>query len=687
MRMLLSIVLALLAPHSQLAALPGPTGLLEQDPPRPPWKLELREVLEPDHPGYRLAWVVLHGGVELRFGPALELHPSRAHLASDGYGLPALGVGFGPLDTERLREWTAARIGARVGAFVEGDLRVTPFLGSELSESIVLTGFEREEVLALVGDVPEARPYDAILRVVDGRTGSPIEGAAVEPPFAGDVRALGASRFEVRVEHPESLYPLEVSAPGFHPSRALLSRGRDRQLDELVVELLPPARLEGRVLDAAGKPVSGLRLYSSSSQTSAVAPPWAAEFDPSWHDRESVTDGLGQFALADLPAGGHALSIAGSEAGVGHPASTWLGVLTKHLFLAPGVTTHVLLRLPPRRPLSGQVVDEAGRPVANLTVALQPRPPGPGRPTLVAQAQILELMGAPLTATDEHGAFRFESVPEGAYHLGTLPGGEAGAVAQPIEVDASSASRAHRLVAGRRYIDGRVEGIAGGTLILRAQPAGDPDDLAFWQELPVGPFRFGPLAPGRYQLDLIDSFSYGLPRDAQVFEAGQSGVVLRVPERAQLSIVPRLGGARHRARSWVQHFGADRVTTYAELSADPLETWPHEQTLVVRSLDGYIGAARVTPRAGERHEVEVVLERGAVLRVKVASEAQALRLEVARADMTYAALLPEPGVQQVLLVPAGALTLRLVHPGTDETLFTVYLELGVGGDETIELQL
>jgi protocatechuate 3,4-dioxygenase beta subunit len=158
------------------------------------------------------------------------------------------------------------------------------------------------------------------------------------------------------------------------------------------------ARLQGRVIDRAGKPVTGAEIHVVESVDHL-------EQENTWIEREApdaIAGADGSFLLEDLPqatplhllvrASGH---LPAGVRGVRLPAATPL-----------------LIRLEPAAALRGQVVDEKGAPVAGARVVLTWQPTAPENPE--------RQTGVPIERSDiagRDGRFEIRDAPAGRVRL------------------------------------------------------------------------------------------------------------------------------------------------------------------------------------------------------------------------------------------------------------------------------
>ncbi|HTF91025.1 MAG TPA: hypothetical protein VK843_21600 [Planctomycetota bacterium] len=194
----------------------------------------------------------------------------------------------------------------------------------------------------------------AIGRLIDGTSGLPVAGAALELWTEGDA---SAPQVEARdTSRSDGSFRLEggrgdkvlIRAAGYRSNLIPVS-------DCGEILLLPAAKHLGlRVTDLDGKPIAGAR--AESRQTCAHAPPAFV----------SVSSESGAFDFLMFPPLDDNPEIVVTAHGYG---AVFLG--DPDLLLAPN---GLELRLPRRRPIRFQVVDEQGKPIADRGVSLGGEP-------------------------------------------------------------------------------------------------------------------------------------------------------------------------------------------------------------------------------------------------------------------------------------------------------------------------
>ena len=195
--------------------------------------------------------------------------------------------------------------------------------------------------------------------------------------------------------------------------------------------LLAPARLDAQ--DAAAS-LSGVvvRADAPAAPIRRVYVTVAALDSPS---RLSViTDDLGRFVFARLPAGRYTLSASKPAFLTATLGSTGIGRPGTPLVLEPGARVdNVRLALTRGAVVAGTVRDTTGAPAANVDVLVAAAATSAG----IGQAMPRELLDSvdPLqvrtTLTDDRGGYRVYGLPPGDYFVAALPGSGGGSLLEP----------------------------------------------------------------------------------------------------------------------------------------------------------------------------------------------------------------------------------------------------------------
>lgn len=336
------------------------------------------------------------------------------------------------------------------------------FLHVELERPAVLTGRVLSSIgepvaRAWVGAKPEAAVDSWILysdrRGVDPTTHTDAEG-----------------RFRLPDVEPGKV-ELSVEARGFQShSRAGLDilPGTETEI-EVVLE--PGATVSGLVLDAEGRPLSGVSVQGAGIK-----------------DR---TDPQGHFRLVGISPGAHRLLAWSDEHG-----------RTDRTVDVPPEGAEVELVFPPGYPLGGRVVGPGDEPVAGALVRLEP-----------ATETTREATSARSALTDLGGGFGFDQVPPGSYRLLARREGLAMGSTAPVVEVASGPVRNLRLeLAPGGVVLGRVLGLDPGEVGNLEVEARGPGPFRHGQVSAAGSYRIEGLSPGDW---LVTAEVRGSGRRAQ----------------------------------------------------------------------------------------------------------------------------------------------------------------------------
>ncbi|HET9371421.1 MAG TPA: carboxypeptidase-like regulatory domain-containing protein [Vicinamibacterales bacterium] len=159
------------------------------------------------------------------------------------------------------------------------------------------------------------------------------------------------------------------------------------------------ATIAGTVVDAARKPLTGVAIHLASTETA--------------DQRSVVTDAGGRFQITGLPAGRFIVSatIAGyvtqeyGAAGPGQPG-------TPIVLAAAQRVADVAFTLDAVGGITGQVLDDAGKPISGITVAA-------GTVTRRGLRNLIKYFGH--TTADDQGRYRIDDVAPGQYVVAAIP--------------------------------------------------------------------------------------------------------------------------------------------------------------------------------------------------------------------------------------------------------------------------
>lgn len=229
-------------------------------------------------------------------------------------------------------------------------------------------------------------------------------------------------------------YDLLVAAAGHAPLRVpgveVPEPPEDGDLGTVYLE--PGAEIAGRVVDANGRPLAGVKVRRYPRDALSGLPPL-----PGPEEHAALTTGDdGRFAIRDLPAGSSSDLMFDAP---GYTQETVSGV-------AAPTERPLLVELAAAATVAGRVVDGFGEGLAGITVQAMPDEAGPrGRRRFDARVAV--------DRTDEDGLFEIENVPPGAVRLSASGGGFRPGEATGLE-----------LSPGERHDGVRIELERGGTL-------------------------------------------------------------------------------------------------------------------------------------------------------------------------------------------------------------------------------
>jgi len=503
-------------------------------------------------------------------------------------------------------------------------------------------------------------------RVIDDESGSPLVEAVVtaEDPDAPLVTtdASGLFRWEMG---PDGFTQLRVDARGHAP--ALLWTRFDHGTPERAweVRLRREASLEVWLVGAQHPETLSLRV----SAPLAEVVDGGEEFGelvaqkPFGPEGALVLDSLVPRATLTVEVHGHAGLVQR---------------LAEPVVLEPGERRRIDLDLRAGTRLVVDVVDQAGRPIADQLLWLTRRPETPVAEREACYFQ-LEDAGSAHAAerTDARGRAAFEAVPAGAWWLG--PAKEEAAEEAPAEervapvatrLEISSSEREHALVlqAERgRYLRGRLVDPAGAP-VARAFVGCEHETIAGFVTGDVdegGRFRLGPVADGVHLVRAIPHGKLVAPAPVRAVAGGAELLITLAPGSTLAGrVVDGASGAPARADVVVSRadgvaaphgsFGDDGAFAFSGLAAG-------RYALVARTSDGRAGLVEgIALGAGEaRSDLRIELAPAArlVVRRNGGPDEVAFRARLGEALVASGAL--ERGVPGTWFVPAGHLVVEL----------------------------
>jgi RNA polymerase sigma-70 factor (ECF subfamily) len=479
--------------------------------------------------------------------------------------------------------------------------------------------------------VPRVRVEER--RVVDADTGRPVPGAWVDLLRTFDwlsvVQEPWRRRFVadaagvVRFSWQEPYYGRFAGAEGYEVSDAW---------DSPIV-LSRAARIEGTVVDPAGRPVEGVLLL--------LAIPGTGPLDPVYVGASPVaawTGADGRFAL-DVSLRHAVHDEPPPDRGVRsvlalHPAHP--AAIADDVPVVPGTTRTLSLRFPRPATLEITVVDGEDRPIAGQRLFVARRIPrgatwgaDHGKPSAAQEGvDTVALQRGHEPTTDAEGHALVEGLPPGLHVVR--------AENTRVEVDVREGARQQvRVVKGLGMgISGRVVDASGDPVAGAQVGVGGPAAVMKTSDA-EGRFRFDDLPPGDYHLGVLVRRPDGVlsarararPGDEVTLRlpAGRARLLVRVegppPGTAEFSLTTESGGFVPPGT------GFERLATS---SVETAEFMPGTGVLVVRAAGYGWTAVRFEAPALETTEVHVRLEPAGSLVVKVPDWAIALEREERR---------------------------------------------------------
>lgn len=354
---------------------------------------------------------------------------------------------------------------------------------------------------------PDGRPVSGATlsgyKLEQGRSGryvihSSFDGAD-ETPMT-DVQGRGA----VRARQGGRLAVM-ASKPPWIDGRAVVDIGRGPPATNVVLRLTAGLRLEGRVLDAAGRPAAGRRIRSSPSPASAVSGD---------DDTGPATDAEGRFRLEGLPAG--PVRVAAFARGDEDDIHRTLAMTTV-VVRRDGPVARVELRLPAVGAVRGTVLRTNGAPASGACVTLIP-------------VGGMDEQRSPMVSADADGKFSVEDVPAGDYRVMWTNKDVAGVdesspLFVPLTVKAGQTAQVvcrveaeHRpLRKGRVLVAGRPS--AGAQVTFLPEPPEDyesnPASRAMYEGLCFKSGRAKTDANGRFEVRLAQPGRYVVTADTE----------------------------------------------------------------------------------------------------------------------------------------------------------------------------
>ncbi|HEY5934605.1 MAG TPA: carboxypeptidase regulatory-like domain-containing protein, partial [Kofleriaceae bacterium] len=418
--------------------------------------------------------------------------------------------------------------GALVAMKLRGDAKpappvakVVPRTGSGSNVAAVPAGSNQPAVDLLPGQgrvIIDRGPGLVAGRVINWSTGDGVEGADIT--FIGDgaattVRTKTGGAFELAPPAPGRFLLSTIAAPGFLPYAPELLHSsvhvdviEGRQVRGITMFLFPALDYHGRVVDAKGAPVAGAKVRLLGTPTNEQA---IDKLETEW-----TADKAGKFVF-------HAADDAVFEASRGKERG-WAR-LDGSVMTTKQMTITIAAAPARDKTISGRVVTEAKKGVANVLVRAEPKePPGPQTTRSTSFA-----------TTNAEGSFTLADLDDKEYVLSTEADGFPPAYAAPVSGGAKDVSIT--LVAGKPIAGTVVNGAGdpvGAYTLLVFRKRGVARDIVLARSIAdaTGKFEIR-VDDGDY--DLQASASGWAPSPFVVAKAGDRAVVMKVSEGATIT--------------------------------------------------------------------------------------------------------------------------------------------------------
>jgi len=346
----------------------------------------------------------------------------------------------------------------------------------------------------------------------------PLAGVEVSIRSAGDLHAARSPFVHTRTDAegryeiaalPSSAIDLRASRRGFVATTVRgIEAGTSAKCDLGTVLLAPSVSLPGRVVDAAGRPVPDVSVWTFDDVQSPVDLLLAGTPD---EPPAATSDASGHFEITGLPSGRRQHLLLRAEGflprGVGAVEAPKQGAKLADIVLRRGAS------------LRGRVFDEEGQPVAGAAVAAAPV-------FSLAEKSLPGNESYASVRSDETGAFSFPDLVPGRFSLTAeapdfLPSGPRElSVAPGLDSPELVFTLARGAVLSGRVRNARGESVAGARIYV-ASGVGRTDA--------EGVYRFGGIAPGVWDARVVHPAYCTVVLPVKVDEVGESVLDVELP--------------------------------------------------------------------------------------------------------------------------------------------------------------
>lgn len=392
--------------------------------------------------------------------------------------------------------------------------------------------------------------------------------------------------------------------------------------------LAPGASLAGRVVDPSGAVVAAAEVWIIDTPEQAAR--WRREGVEG--EAGAVADAQGRFLAEGLEPG--------REVGLYVDGPGFLPTVAWGL--TPPLAAPLEVTLLPAAQVHGEVVDEAGTPIAGAEISMHGAPPDDA----AAAAKVAEADGRFYAATsDEEGRFTVEDVAVGAFQIEAYAAGFVPAplqdlvIAEPREVAGPRFVLARGAVLTGQVMDANLEPVAGARVRL-GRPQGESDEEGRYQVAGIPPGRQAVevFHPGFNRLyEALDIEPGGATVDF-VLEGGHrvAGYVVDGSSLPVSEVVVILEPADDDGvgETYEAHSDAEGAFSFAQVAEGGYRLQPHREGYaqagpaeVVQVVGGPLEGLEVRVARGARIEGQILgLEFEQLAQVEVRAEAEGRRL-------------------------------------------------------------
>lgn len=486
---------------------------------------------------------------------------------------------------------------------------------------------------------------------VQDKTGRPIAGAQVRvntPDLAGGDVLAGHAATDARGEFCLLLRSWRadrgrVEARGYGSIAFVPQFGHETRDEAQVLTLYAAASITGHVAHARGERVEELEVRARLAPHETLHDPWLTRDALAIAPARTGADGA--YRLDDLPA----------------------GIDLELELLRDGALVRVFeapVRLEPAEERTVDWTLGAGASVRGEAVCVDCGSPARQR-SLVLRADC-DARPFARVSTDGSGAFVFEDVPNGEWHVALAARSDEAALVVPVRVVDGDATSRPRVDVHRGLVVRGVVVDAAGEPIAEARVTGvvgpSPGDVATTWSDGEGRYELGPLVPGPVRVSAQASETCFVERDDVL--AGEDEVVLQLRDAASVEVLvvdARTGAPCRAAVALRDGSETASVATDWRGRARLVRRERGRGVVIATTPDGRAGFAAVRYAAGATESVRIEVEPAAELLVRRDGSAPALTMEIeSRGVLWHRRVVPGRGIVR-LWAPPGDATVRFLE--------------------------